>query len=177
MSPKWKDNQPLTALTGRCLSEKVSLPLLHHRLFRMAELYPRPFHFVKKKFFGHHFLCRAFAIPEVSRKRRRRRQPRKRCNLSIQPAAPAAPFFLSSTAKPPSPPFEPLCREWYNTCILSCKVIILCMVNIMQNPYRRREVYFLEKVLTAHSRKIRKRSVEFVCLLKQGKSVLSEQAM
>jgi|GEM_PF-2988733 len=50
MSPKWKDNQPLTALTGRCLSEKVSLPLLHHRLFRMAELYPRPFHFVKKKF-------------------------------------------------------------------------------------------------------------------------------
>ena len=54
MSPKWKDNQPLTALTGRCLSEKVSLPLLHHRLFRMAELYPRPFHFVKKKFFGHH---------------------------------------------------------------------------------------------------------------------------
>lgn len=56
MSPKWKDNQPLTALTGRCLSEKVSLPLLHHRLFRMAELYPRPFHFVKKKFFGHHFL-------------------------------------------------------------------------------------------------------------------------
>lgn len=56
MSPKWKDNQPLTALTGRCLSEKVSLPLLHHRLFRMAELYPRPFHFVKKKIFGHHFL-------------------------------------------------------------------------------------------------------------------------
>lgn len=73
MSPKWKDNQPLTALTGRCLSEKVLLPLLHHRLFRMAELYPRPFHFVKKKFFGHHFLCPVSAIPEVSRKRRRRR--------------------------------------------------------------------------------------------------------
>ena len=95
MSPKWKDNQPLTALTGRCLSEKVSLPLLHHRLFRMAELYPRPFHFVKKKFFGHHFLCRVFAIPEVSCKRRRRRQPPEanitlRPNLRLQPR----PLFL-----------------------------------------------------------------------------------
>ena len=143
--------------------------------------------------------------------------PLSECNLSTQPAAPAAPLFLDlrrsrhrnpqrhrrcrplseanttcrhraaitlgtksrqpSHRRLPSLPFEPLCREWYNTCILSCKVIILCMVNIMQNPYRRREVYFLEKVLTAHSRKIRKRSVEFVCLLKQGKSVLSVQAM
>lgn len=114
MSPKWKDNQPLTALTGRCLSEKVSLPLLHHRLFRMAELYPRPFHFVKKNFW-------------------------------TPSAASAAPLFYNSHRRLLSPPFEPLCREWYNTFILSCKVIILCMVNIMQNPYRRREVYFLAK--------------------------------
>ena len=186
MSPKWKDNQPLTALTGRCLSEKVSLPLLHHRLFRMAELYPRPFHFVKKKFFGHNprRQPRPFFNPRRSRhrnpQRHRRCRPLSEANTTCRHRAAITLGTKSrqpSHRRPPSPPFEPLCREWYNTCILSCKVIILCMVNIMQNPYRRREVYFLEKVLTAHSRKIRKRSVEFVCLLKQGKSVLSEQAM
>ena len=32
LAPKWKDNKPLATLTNRCLSEKVSLPLLHHRL-------------------------------------------------------------------------------------------------------------------------------------------------
>ena len=79
MSPKWKDNQPLTALTGRCLSEKVSLPLLHHRLFRMAELYPRPFHFVKKKFFGHNPRRQPRPFFNPRRSRHRNPQRHRRC--------------------------------------------------------------------------------------------------
>ena len=38
LSPKWKVLVPLAAHTDRCLSEKDSSTLLHHRLFRMIGL-------------------------------------------------------------------------------------------------------------------------------------------
>ena len=36
LSPKWKDNVTMTTHTNRCLSEKVSISLLHHRLLLMV---------------------------------------------------------------------------------------------------------------------------------------------
>ena len=52
LSPKWKDNVTLTTYTNRCLSEKVSLPLLHHRLFLMPRIIDAGNRFVKGKRWG-----------------------------------------------------------------------------------------------------------------------------